>query len=52
MLPLPTRVLFENDIPLNFIDTAGCRFEEKQEGTSISNIEEAHFLFKHLVGFY
>ncbi len=42
------RVLFENDIPLNFIDTAGCGFEEKQEGTSISNTEEAHFLFKHL----
>ncbi|HYE54776.1 MAG TPA: AAA domain-containing protein, partial [Chitinophagaceae bacterium] len=31
------RILFEGDLPLLFIDTAGCGFEEKQEGTSISN---------------
>lgn len=43
--------LFGGDIPLNFIDTAGCGFEEKQEGTSTSNPEEAHFLFKHLSKF-
>lgn len=45
------QVLFGSDVPLNFIDTAGCGFEEKQEGTSISNEEEAHFLFKHLSSF-
>lgn len=33
---------------LSFIDTAGCGFDEKQEGTSISNPEEAAFLFRHL----
>jgi ATP-dependent RNA/DNA helicase IGHMBP2 len=45
------QILFNGDVPLNFIDTAGCGFEEKQEGTSISNTEEAHFLFKHLSSF-
>jgi ATP-dependent RNA/DNA helicase IGHMBP2 len=29
--------------PLRFIDTAGCGYEEKQEGTRISNPEEANF---------
>ncbi|RFM26389.1 AAA domain-containing protein [Deminuibacter soli] len=42
------RVLFEGDQPLCFIDTAGCGYEEKQEGTSTSNPEEAAFLFRHL----
>lgn len=41
-------VLFPGDQPLLFIDTAGCGFEEKTEHTSISNPEEAAFLFKHL----
>ncbi|MHA4806771.1 AAA domain-containing protein [Flavitalea flava] len=41
-------VLFPDDGPLVFVDTAGCGFEEKIEGTSISNPEEAVFLFKHL----
>ncbi|RFS18824.1 DUF2075 domain-containing protein [Chitinophaga silvatica] len=41
-------LLFETDIPLSFIDTAGCGFEEKLEGTSTSNPEEAAFLLKHL----
>jgi len=40
-------LLFEEDIPLTFIDTAGSGFEEKQEGSSISNPEEATFLVKH-----
>ncbi|TDH19729.1 DUF2075 domain-containing protein [Segetibacter sp. 3557_3] len=40
--------LFNGDAPLVFIDTAGCSFDEKLEGTSISNPEEAAFLFKHL----
>ena len=41
-------LLHTTDTPLVFIDTAGCGFEEKNEGTSISNPEEAVFLFKHL----
>ncbi|MVN21735.1 AAA family ATPase [Mucilaginibacter sp. HMF7410] len=42
------RLLFSEDTPLNFIDTAGCGFDEKLEGTSTTNPEEAAFLFKHL----
>jgi superfamily I DNA and/or RNA helicase len=45
------RLLFPEDQPLLFIDTAGCGFEEKQEGTSLSNPEEAQFLLKHLEAF-
>lgn len=41
-------LLFEEDKPLTFIDTAGCGFDEKQDGTSTTNPEEAAFLFKHL----
>ena len=41
-------LLFESDAPLAFVDTAGCGFEEKTEGTGISNPEEAAFVFKHL----
>ncbi|KAA0989811.1 AAA domain-containing protein [Dyadobacter aurulentus] len=43
-----TRTLFPGDSPLAFIDTAGCGFEEKLQGTSSTNPEEAAFLFKHL----
>lgn len=32
--------------PFLFVDTAGCGFTEKAEGTSISNAEEASFLSK------
>jgi superfamily I DNA and/or RNA helicase len=42
------RLLFKGDSPLAFIDTAGCGFDEKLEGTSSTNPEEAAFLFKHL----
>ena len=42
------RLLFANDAPVNFIDTAGCSFEEKLDGTSTTNPEEAAFLVKHL----
>ncbi|MDF7816235.1 AAA domain-containing protein [Runella sp. MFBS21] len=42
------RLLFEDDKPLLFIDTAGCGFEEKLEGTSSTNPEEAVLLLKHL----
>ncbi len=41
-------LLFQGDAPLCFIDTAGCGFDEKLEGTSSTNPEEAAFLFKHL----
>jgi superfamily I DNA and/or RNA helicase len=33
---------------LSFVDTAGCAFDEKLEGTSTTNPEEAVFLLKHL----
>ena len=42
------RRLFESDKPLSFIDTAGCSFGEKLEGTSVSNPDEAQFLFRQL----
>jgi len=41
-------LLFPEDRALNFIDTAGCGFEEQTEGTSTYNKEEAAFLLKHL----
>ncbi len=41
-------LLFPEDKPLIFIDTAGCGFNEKQDGTSTTNPEEAAFLLKHL----
>lgn len=43
-----SRVLFPGEAPLAFIDTAGCGFDEKLEGTSSTNPEEAAFVFKHL----
>ena len=42
------RVLFPGDKPLLFVDTAGCGFDEKPEGTSTTNPEEGAFLFRHL----
>lgn len=44
-------LLFTEDVPLAFVDTAGCGFDEKTEGTSTTNPEEAAFLFKHLSRF-
>lgn len=41
-------LLFHGDSPLAFVDTAGCGFDEKLEGTSSTNPEEAAFVFKHL----
>jgi ATP-dependent RNA/DNA helicase IGHMBP2 len=41
-------VLLKADEPFLFIDTAGCGFDEKQEGSGLSNPEEASFLLKHL----
>jgi len=40
--------LFPGDSALHFIDTAGCGFEEKLEGTSSTNPDEAALLIKHL----
>lgn len=45
------RRLFAEDKPLLFIDTAGCGFDEKIEGTSATNPEEAGLLLKHLSQF-
>jgi len=42
------RVLFPGEAPLAFIDTAGCGFDERVEGTSSTNPEEAVFLMRHL----
>ncbi len=43
-----SHALFPGDSALQFIDTAGCGFEEKLEGTSSTNPEEAALLVKHL----
>lgn len=43
-------LLFAEDKPMIFIDTAGCGYEEQVSGTRISNPEEAAFLFRHLSG--
>jgi len=42
------RLLFDGDLPMSFVDTAGCGFDEKPDGTSSVNPEEAGFLLKHL----
>lgn len=42
------QMLFPQDTPLVFLDTAGCGFDEKSEGTSTTNPEEAALLFRHL----
>lgn len=46
-----SHLLFDTDVPVAFIDTAGCGFEEKAEASSISNPEEAAFVVKHLTQF-
>ncbi len=43
-----THTLFPGDSSLVFIDTAGCGFDEKLEGTSSTNPEEAALVMKHL----
>jgi ATP-dependent RNA/DNA helicase IGHMBP2 len=43
-----SRLLFDGDVPMSFVDTAGCGFDEKLDGTSSTNPEEGVFLFKHL----
>ncbi|RYD76621.1 MAG: DUF2075 domain-containing protein, partial [Sphingobacteriales bacterium] len=44
------RILFDNDEPLMFIDTSGCGFDEKADGSSTTNPDEAAFLLQHLAG--
>ena len=44
-------LLFSNDTPFTFIDTAGCGFDEVVNGTQINNPEEASMLYKHLVAY-
>jgi ATP-dependent RNA/DNA helicase IGHMBP2 len=41
------QLLFEGDSPLNFIDTAGCGYEEVRNDAGLSNPEEAAFLLRH-----
>jgi ATP-dependent RNA/DNA helicase IGHMBP2 len=40
--------LFEGAAPLSFVDTAGCGYDEKPEGTGLTNPEEAAFLVRHV----
>lgn len=42
------RLLAEGEVPLQFIDTAGCGYEERVESAAISNPEEAAFLVRQL----
>lgn len=50
-LSVTDHLVFPQDTPLNFIDTAGCGFDEKLEGTSATNPDEASFLVKHLTNY-
>ncbi len=43
-----SQLIFANDIPVEFIDTAGCGFEEKLDGTSSTNPYEANLLIQYL----
>lgn len=42
------KLLFAGDSPVQFVDTAGCGFDEKNEDGSISNPEEASFVIQRL----
>ena len=44
-------LIFDDDEPLVYIDTAGCSFDEKLDGTSTINPDEAAFLVNHLTSF-
>ena len=44
-------LLFAEDEPLTFVDTAGCSFDEKLDGTSTTNPDEAAFLINHLINY-
>ncbi len=43
------KTLYSQDQAFTFIDTAGCSFDEKIEGTSSTNPTEATFLVKQLI---
>jgi superfamily I DNA and/or RNA helicase len=43
--------VFTGDLPMLFIDTAGCGFEEKQESGGTENREEAALLVKHFIAY-
>jgi ATP-dependent RNA/DNA helicase IGHMBP2 len=43
-----SRKLLQEQAAVQFIDTAGCGFEEVIEGTAINNPEEARILWSHL----
>lgn len=43
------QLLFDGDEPIKFTDTAGCSYDEKLEGTSTTNPDEAAFLVRHLI---
>ncbi len=47
-ISVKTHLIFQGDQPIEFIDTAGCSFEEKLEGTSSTNPEEGNLLIKYL----
>ncbi len=41
-------LLYSGDAPLAFIDTAGCGYDERPEGTGLTNPEEAAFMIRHV----
>jgi superfamily I DNA and/or RNA helicase len=43
-----THLLHAQDTPVAFIDTAGCGFDEKPDGTSTVNPDEAALVVRHL----
>lgn len=45
-------LVFPDDQPLMFVDTAGCGFEEKISGTAISNPEEAGLVIRLLAAYF
>jgi ATP-dependent RNA/DNA helicase IGHMBP2 len=50
-ISVASHLLFGGDQPFQFIDTAGCGFDEKSAGTSVTNPEEAGFMLRHLASF-
>lgn len=47
-----THYILTNDKPIEFIDTAGCGFEETTDQKSIANPEEAAMLIQMLLSYY
>lgn len=46
-----SELLIAGDQPLVFVDTAGCGYEEKQDGAGISNPDEANSMLRHLAAY-